>query len=675
MPSLARFERRARRAAFTVAMCLLVAWAASIPASSAAAPQHPANTTSSITALQAPTTTGPSLAAPEMVAAIPEADLRGIGSDGGEGVWFSDEEFGEPYATAYLTHYSPTQSGLTRINLNTPFPQEHSYISGIAPGLHGEEWFGQSEQRLLSHITPSGKLSNKLLPPSFYPESVAVDNQGNVWFTRGNGCELGRRSPAGKLTIYNVGGQCSGLTVGPDGNIWLPVDVSSEVQELSAATGAVVTRYSIPFPFGIATLGQNIYVTETEPGVVAKITPSGQVTEYVLPEGRKLEWMTAAPDGAVWFAEYQGVNGEPAVGRLTPNGELSEVLVPGGGGVGGITATSDAIYFTQGGPTGDDGGVMRIPLSNFNPPTNVYVALGDSYSSGEGNPPYEPGTDDEGIPDLCHRSMTAAYGPHLDQALKLGPIAFKACSGAVTNDIFAASANNPTEPPQLSWLRPDTKTVTLTIGGNDAGFVHVLTACVPFPLIQAGFGCSASPQLEAETQARLNALAGGSYATTPAPQSEPIHSILSVIQAIHNAVPTAAIFFGLYPRLFGKERSHYAFNITAPGMLACEVGTGAWIDYKDAQWLNKLGKQLNTDISNAVKAAQSKGIAVTAVAPTGFVGHGFCDEHELWLNRVVLEIRHPLEVGAEVAATASSFHPTESGQLFGYEVSFANKIG
>jgi len=621
------------------------------------------------------TSQGPPIAAPEMAAATPSAELRGIGSDGGEGVWFSDIENGTPYDPAYLTHYSPSDSGLTRINLNTPFPLEHSYVNGVAPGLHGEEWFAQQEQNLLSHITPTGKLVNKTLPAPSEPGDVAVDKQGNVWFTEGvggHGCSVGRRSPTGKLTTYNIGGECLDLTVGPDGNIWVAANV---VKELSATTGATLASYSVPLPIGIATLGDDIYVTEDEPGRIAQIGPSGEVTEYALPGDHRPEWMTAGPDGAVWFTEPIGpVAGSEGIGRLTPNGELSEIPV-GEYGPAGIAATNDAIYFTQGGP---DAGVMRIPLSNFVEPENLYVALGDSYSSGEGNPPYEQGTDkEEETPDLCHRSP-AAYGPRLDNGLDLGPMSFKACSGAVTNDIFQTSGANLTEPAQLSWLRPDTKTVTLTIGGNDAGFPWVLEHCVSALPVPNNFGCSANTGLEVETQARLDALAGGAYATTPKPLYLPIHSVLSVIQAIHSHASSARMVVGLYPMLFGRKKASYALNIAAPGRLACEVGNflgvPLWIGYKDAQWLNKLGEQLNTIIKNAVGLAAHEKIAVTYASPSQFGGHDFCDESELWFHPLELKIAHLSELGPELKPKSSSFHPTEAGQLLGYETAFAEKL-
>jgi hypothetical protein len=195
-------------------------------------------------AIQTPTSAGPALATPEMAAATPSAtSLKGIGSDGGEGVWFFDEEFSEPYDTAYLAHYSPSQSGLTRIAVKS-LSNFSEYVQGIAPGLNGTEWFARFYDNAISHITASGKLITKTLPPQTEPQDVVVDRQGVVWFTsRGHGCELGRLPSKGKPTFYSVGGDCYDLTIGPDGSIWVAVYTMDVVKELSATTGAVLASY------------------------------------------------------------------------------------------------------------------------------------------------------------------------------------------------------------------------------------------------------------------------------------------------------------------------------------------------------------------------------------------------------------------------------------------------
>ena len=117
-----------------------------------------------------------------------------------------------------------------------------------------------------------------------------------------------------------------------------------------------------------------------------------------------------------------------------------------------------------------------------------YVALGDSYSAGEGVPAFDPGTAKDVSPDpsdpndnTCHRSI-GSYGRLLaaDPAVNsnLGPAVFAACSGAVTEDVETPNPANAGEIAQKDQLSPFTNTVTLTLGGNDIGFSDLAQACV-----------------------------------------------------------------------------------------------------------------------------------------------------------------------------------------------------
>src|SRR5256885_3854682 len=101
-----------------------------------------------------------------------------------------------------------------------------------------------------------------------------------------------------------------------------------------------------------------------------------------------------------------------------------------------------------------------------------YVALGDSYSAGEGVPPYDRGTDVAG--DMCHRSASAySRVLHVKDRVELVD---RACSGARVDDL--TSPRSRAEPAQLSWIDARTDVVTMTIGGNDAYFAPVVGACV-----------------------------------------------------------------------------------------------------------------------------------------------------------------------------------------------------
>lgn len=106
-------------------------------------------------------------------------------------------------------------------------------------------------------------------------------------------------------------------------------------------------------------------------------------------------------------------------------------------------------------------------------PPVEYVAMGDSFSSGEGNPSFEYGSDTG--TNSCHRSPKAY--PRLlefDNSLNLGRTSFVACSGAMTYNILNGQD---AESPQINALSTETQTVTITIGGNDVDFADYALAC------------------------------------------------------------------------------------------------------------------------------------------------------------------------------------------------------
>lgn len=110
-------------------------------------------------------------------------------------------------------------------------------------------------------------------------------------------------------------------------------------------------------------------------------------------------------------------------------------------------------------------------------PTAKYVAMGDSYSSGEGNPSFEYGTDTSSVNE-CHRSPKA-YPRLLQDELSLDSMSFVACSGATTQNVLygGSGIGGWNEGPQVDKLSASTEVVTITIGGNDVGFADYAYAC------------------------------------------------------------------------------------------------------------------------------------------------------------------------------------------------------
>lgn len=104
-----------------------------------------------------------------------------------------------------------------------------------------------------------------------------------------------------------------------------------------------------------------------------------------------------------------------------------------------------------------------------------YVAMGSSFAAG-------PGVGRLAIPAAadCQRSADNYAGT---LARKRGfALADVTCSGATTQDILAPHGNLP---PQIDAVKPDTRLVTVTIGGNDVNYIGALIGA-SCNLLQAG---------------------------------------------------------------------------------------------------------------------------------------------------------------------------------------------
>src|SRR4051794_29297938 len=223
-----------------------------------------------------------------------------------------------------------------------------------------------------------------------------------------------------------------------------------------------------------------------------------------------------------------------------------------------------------------------------------YVAMGDSYSSGTGTRTYYEG---------CERSVFA-YGYLIKGSLGSS---FKhiACGGAKTQDVL----NN-----QVSSLDAGTKYVTISIGGNDAGFSSVITECAK-PRIPFTSGCD--PDIT-NAQNFINN-------TLPA-------RLDNVYNQIRNRAPNAVVGVVGYPRLFNGED--------------CNAGT-----FFSGDEMTKLNQ--TADILASVTRTRAAAHGFTFIDARGaFLGHAVCDNTE-WLNG----LSNPV---------GESYHPNTLGHSTGY---------
>lgn len=224
-------------------------------------------------------------------------------------------------------------------------------------------------------------------------------------------------------------------------------------------------------------------------------------------------------------------------------------------------------------------------------PNDRYVALGDSYSSGVGADGYISSS------GSCQRS-TNAYPYLWNAAHPSASFAFNACSGATTDDVLAN---------QLGSLNSSTSLVTMTIGGNDAGFSDVMRTCIlSIRSVCHNRVMAADQFIENNLGAKFDKL----------------------YSAVKARAPRAKVIVLNYPRPYNSSTT------TCPGLT------------KDSRYdLNAATEIMNTLISQ--KAAKY-GFTV-GDANAAFHWHRICDGDD-WLHAL------------NFANTGVSYHPTADGQ-------------
>ncbi len=237
--------------------------------------------------------------------------------------------------------------------------------------------------------------------------------------------------------------------------------------------------------------------------------------------------------------------------------------------------------------------MLGLPAAHAALPT--YVALGDSYSSGTGTRTYL----NDG--SSCQRSVYAY--PSLIAAARGYSLNFRACSGAKVTDVRNA---------QLSALTAGTAYVTISVGGNDAGFAGVLTECA-----LPGWASNCNGAIGGAQRYIAN--------TLPA-------SLASLYSSIRARAPRAKVVVVGYPRIFNGED--------------CNALT--WFSPSEESRLNQTADQLNARLSTAAGAA---GFGY-ANPTSAFIGHAVCGSPE-WLNG----LSYPV---------SESYHPNRTGHASGY---------
>jgi hypothetical protein len=269
-----------------------------------------------------------------------------------------------------------------------------------------------------------------------------------------------------------------------------------------------------------------------------------------------------------------------------------------------------------------------------------YVALGDSYSSGEGVAPYfEP-------KNSCHRSMEA-YPTQIDVPFTAQPFegatqfgwGFLACSGATTSQIMQKQLTAKRDKTNTNWLplSSSTSLVTITAGGDDVDFGGVLTFC-----FKKGNNCESDPYGGYSTL--------DTWATAQFAALEP--HLAALYKQIRLQAPNAQILVLGYPQLLPASSAEQSCFKLQPGFPKYPgLGTD------EQSFIRSADDTLNTTIDNAVTDANI-GATFLPVAKA-FTGHEVCGSSGEWINGPSITLtRHIIPI----TPRTTSFHPNQLGQ-------------
>jgi lysophospholipase L1-like esterase len=258
-------------------------------------------------------------------------------------------------------------------------------------------------------------------------------------------------------------------------------------------------------------------------------------------------------------------------------------------------------------------GIVPTPAAQASLPSGAYVALGDSYASG----PFIPNQVEVGCArsDHDYPSIVAASG-------SFSSFRDTSCSGATTVHMTQTQQGvfGIPEPPQFDALSADAVLVTVGIGGNDIGFMSIVTTCAQESLTNP-FG---SPCKDAYTSGGIDQLAAAIAATAP--------RIAAVLRGIHERAPQARVLLVGYP------------------VILPDTGNGCWprvpFAYGDVPYLRGVELKLNRML--AAQAAANGAIYVDTYSSS--IGHDVCESTGTkWVEGLI------------PTSPAAPFHPNALG--------------
>lgn len=265
--------------------------------------------------------------------------------------------FPSPEPTAVIVPTPTPNQYATRFR-ELPIPAPGGTPYAIIVGPDGAVWFTEAEcTSAIGRLSKSGDFQSWSISGKCGPQPLALTRaaDGNVWFSEVGG-SYGRVTVQGEITTFHMQTPSYplGITTGPDKNLWIACASPTSTGFIARVglDGAEIAEYPLSKGVGEArgiVTGPDGAMWFTESTGIGRLTLSGKLTEYPLPQGNGSGMpyqIAVGPDHNIWFVEYMP-EGDGRIGRLTTDGRLTEFRTPNMGGLQWITAGPDnAMWFT-----------------------------------------------------------------------------------------------------------------------------------------------------------------------------------------------------------------------------------------------------------------------------------------------------------------------------------------
>jgi streptogramin lyase len=172
---------------------------------------------------------------------------------------------------------------------------------------------------LLTPASAAGQAIQEFpLAPGTFPGGITTGPDGNLWFAAEGTGDIGRMTPQGAVTMFDVTGP------NPSQSPTDPTFVAPVDQITSGPDSAL--WFTMPFEDRIG-----------------RITTDGAPSEFIAGPGARPEAITSGPDGHLWFTAANLLR----IGRITTGGAIT-LYGPTGAGPSDITPGPDGrLWFTE----------------------------------------------------------------------------------------------------------------------------------------------------------------------------------------------------------------------------------------------------------------------------------------------------------------------------------------